>query len=298
MHARALILFALWLSSSFAAECCTIPVFRYALDHWEADKLHLVLSPSASKDAVVSDLLRPLRANGKVNLGIETSKDVAAAQSELLTSTHNQATLWKGDLDAASLGSMLDSSARKKIVESILSGDSVIWVVADSGSADDTANAKRIEKRLRFLEQVATLPVQDANDLDSQLGAGPPLKLHFSMLRLRTNDPAEQMLLKMLAGPKGDIDAAKDSFAAAVFGRGRVLASWKLADLDDPALEDACMFLTGRCSCRVKDNNPGWDLLLNVDWESKLKDAQAAILPTRTNSFAKPEIIRIEPRTP
>jgi hypothetical protein len=33
------------------------------------------------------------------------------------------------------------------------------------------------------------------------------------------------------------------------------------------------MFLVGRCSCRVKNENPGWDLLLNVDWEKALKAA-------------------------
>jgi hypothetical protein len=59
-------------------------------------------------------------------------------------------------------------------------------------------------------------------------------------------------------------------FAAPVFGRGRVLGAWALEELDDLMIEDTSLFLTGRCSCRVKNENPGWDLLLKVDWETAL----------------------------
>ncbi|MFT5104551.1 MAG: hypothetical protein ACI9UA_000166, partial [Pseudoalteromonas tetraodonis] len=31
-----------------------------------------------------------------------------------------------------------------------------------------------------------------------------------------------------------------------------------------------CFFLTGACSCQVKAQNPGWDLLLSADWEKGL----------------------------
>ena len=274
MKIRSLPVLALCLLNASAAECCTIPVFRYALDRWEADKFHLVLPASAAQDQALNDLLRPLRANGKANLEIQTSKDATLAQAELRFSTRDQAKLWSGKVDADSLPALLDSPARKTITEHVLAGDSIIWVMTDRGTPDDEANAQRIAKRLRFLEQAAALPIQDPNDPDSQLGPGPPLRLKFTLLRLRSDDPAEQLLIKMLAGPKGDIDPAKTSFAAAVFARGRVLGSWPVDALDDTALEDACMFLIGRCSCRMKNENPGWDILLNVDWPKALEQSQ------------------------
>ena len=300
MLPRTLILFGLWLSTAFAAECCTIPVFRYALDRWEADKFHLVLPASASQDQALNDLLRPLRANGKANLDIGTSKDAAIAQAELRFSTREQATLWSGKVDANSLPALLDSPARKMIADHILAGDSIVWVMADRATAEDEANAQRIEKRLKFLEQVAALPIQDPNDPDSQLGPGPPLKLKFTLLRLRSDDPAEQMLIKMLAGPKGAVDPAKTSFAAAVFGRGRVLGAWPLDAFDDTALEDACMFLVGRCSCRLKNENPGWDILMNVDWPKALEQAgasqpQEAEVPSPP---VQPEVVTTKGGTP
>ncbi len=272
---RRLVTFLILMGVS-SAGACTIPVFRFALDRWEADKFHLVLPPSVAQDSAIQDLLRPMRANGKANLDITTSKDAAQQNAVLLSSRSNDQQMWSGKLDQATLSAVMDSPARQQIVQQILAGDSLIWVIADSGSALDTVEAARIEKRLKFLEQVAALPIQDPNDPDSQLGPGPPLRLKFATLRLRRDDPAELLLLRMLAGPRGEFDPATTSFAGVVFGRGRVLGAWPLAILDDAALENACMFLVGRCGCRLKNENPGWDLLLNLDWEKALAAATTA----------------------
>lgn len=264
------------LTMSVGEVCaCTIPVFRYALDRWEADRFSLVLSEADAQSTTVSDLLRPLRASGHANLAITTEPGLGL--TELRTARLGGQTLWSGALDQGALDAILDSPARRQILRQILAGDSVIWVLATDDSEAEQAAADRVEKRLRFLEQVATLPLQDPNDPDSRLGPGPPLLLKFSTLRLRRDDPAEQLLLHMLAGPSPTFAPGGTGFAAAVFGRGRVLASWALATLDDQAIEDACLFLIGRCSCRVKDQNPGWDILMNVDWQQALqKTSQTA----------------------
>lgn len=271
-------IFCLLSAMAHAQTCaCTIPVFRYALDRWEPDRLSLTIPASDAAAPALVDLLRPLRANGSANLDIKTSADPALKSAELRDSRSAGQVVWSGTLDQTTLGSLLDSPGRQAILSRILSGESVVWVLVDGGGPGDAAEIDRIEKRLKFLEQVAALPVQDPNDPDSQLGPGPALRLQFGTLRLRSADPAEQVLLRMLAGPEtGAGTPTGQGFAAAVFGRGRVLGSWPLARLDDAALEDACMFLVGRCSCRVKNQNPGWDLLLNVNWEAALKTAQAA----------------------
>lgn len=255
------------------AAACTIPVFRFALDRWEADKFHLVLPASASQDTALQDLLRPLRANGKANLDITTSRDPAVTTASLSHSRASAAPLWSGPLDKAALDALLDSPGRQQIVRNILAGDSAIWVIVDGGSPLDAAEVERVEKRLKFLEQVAALPIQDPDDPDSQLGPGPPLRLKFSSVRVRRDDPAEQVLIRMLAGPKAEFDPATTPFAAVVFGKGRVLGAWPLALLDDRLLEETSLFLVGRCSCRLKNENPGWDMLLNVDWEKALQNA-------------------------
>jgi hypothetical protein len=291
-------LFFITTVSLHAISCaCTIPVFRYALDRWEADKFHLVLPATSSSDAALTDALRPLRANGKANLEITTAKDVAT-EAVLFSSRESDKPVWTGALNKVTLEALLDSPGRQKILQQILAGDSAIWVLVEGGTPEDKAEAERIEKRLKFLEQVASLPIQDPNDPDSQLGPGPALKLKFASLRLRRDDPKEKVLLSMLAGPKNSFDPVTTSFAAAVFGKGRVLGAWPIEDLDDASLEDACMFLVGRCGCRIKSGNPGWDLLLNVDWEVALaKAGETTQQPSVSVEPKKPEVVTIKAET-
>lgn len=275
---------------------CTIPVFRYALDRWEADRFQLILPASTSQNTELNDLLRPLWANGKANLDITKAKDVGITSADLRDSKTRERSLWSGTLDKAALESVLDSPGRREITRRILAGESVVWVVVDDGKAESQPEMERIERRLRFLEQVATMPIQDPNDPDSQLGPGPALMLKFTSLRLRADDPAEKVLTAMLAGPQGKVDATR-AFAAPVFGRGRVLGAWNLDKLDDAALEDACMFLVGRCSCRMKNENPGWDILMNVDWPQaleKVKAAKPAVEIVQEVERQVPETVRTE----
>lgn len=277
---------------------CTIPVFRYALDRWEADRFQLILPASTAQNPELTDLLRPLRANGKANLDITTAKDVGITAAELRDSKNRERSLWRGALDKAALEAVLDSPGRREITQRILAGESVVWVMVDDGRAESQPEMERIEKRLRFLEQVASLPIQDPNDPDSQLGPGPALGLKFTTLRLRADDPAEQILISMLAGPEGKVDPAK-AFAAPVFGRGRVLGAWNLDLLDDAALEEACMFLVGRCSCRLKNENPGWDILMNIDWPEALAGAgekrTLAVTEAKSVEMKQPETVKTEP---
>ncbi|MBL9133153.1 MAG: hypothetical protein JNG86_18225 [Verrucomicrobiaceae bacterium] len=273
-HPVILATFVLWIASSSAAVCCTIPVFRFALDRWESDAFRLVLPQDIAARPEVIDLLRPLRAGGKANLDIQTARDGSISAPCLFFPKNESTPLWTGEFSPETLALLLDSPARQTLRSHILAGDSVTWVLVDAATADDDATAAHIEKRLKFLEQAAALPIQDPNDPDSQLGPGPPLKLAFKSMRLKLTDPSEKPLISMLAGPDGKVDAASP-FAAAVFARGRVLGAWPLDILDDAALEEACMFLIGRCSCRVKNQNPGWDILMNIDWENELQQVSA-----------------------
>ncbi len=263
-------------------DACTIPVFRFALDRWDADAFRLVIPAAWNTRPDLVKLLVPLRGNGEANVRIEESPDPTATDAQLLF-PNTDAALWSGKLDAATLAPLLESPARRELVKRILAGDSLVWVVCTGTS--DSAEVQRIEKRLRYLEQVATLPTQDPSDADSQPGPGPPLALRFSVLRVALADPAERLFAAMLAGPNHQDWLAKGtSFAAPVFAKGRVLGAWPLAELDDPAIEDASLFLIGRCSCRVKDSNPGWDVLLNIDWQRALaqvgKSANAQAAPS------------------
>ncbi len=262
---------ALALGLCAPALACTIPVFRFALDRWDVDKFRLIMPASWATQPDMVRLMIPLRGNGQANIRIEDSQDASATQARLLFPIHDTE-VWSGKVDATTLPALLDSPARRELLARILDGHSAVWVVCTRDA--DKAEADRVEKRLRYLEQVAQLPVQDPNDPDSQLGPGPPLKLKFSVLRVSLDDPAERLFAAMVAGPRQQ-DFIKDgtAFAGPVFAKGRVLGSWPLAELDDTAIEDASLFLIGRCSCRIKNENPGWDVVLKTEWDRSLVKA-------------------------
>lgn len=277
---------------------CTIPVFRFALDRWPADGLKLVMPSSAAKDRDLSLALLPYRGNGAANLKIEEADQPAGTESRLYLSNDDrrEKPIWHGTLTPSELGALVDSPKRQELLKRLLDGESVVWVVVDGGGDKDSAEAERVSKRLHYLEKVVELPPQDPDDPDSQLGPGPALKLKLTSMRISARDDKEKLFCAMLAGAKcADVLAKGQAFAAAVFGRGRVLGSFPLSELDDTALEDISMFLTGRCSCRVKNQSPGWDVLLKVDWDSALQKAQEGRkreVPARS----EPEVVRILPK--
>jgi hypothetical protein len=88
----------------------------------------------------------------------------------------------------------------------------------------------------------------------------------------------------VLAGPKAGADLAKGSWVAAVFGRGRALGAWPAEGFGDEQIDEASLFLLGACSCEVKRLNPGWDLLLNVDWDERLQLAEKARIAVLTSA--------------
>lgn len=278
------ILASLLLAAS--AHACSIPVFRYALDRWHADKYRLEVSAEDAKDEKVARFLRNFTDSTPINVEI-----ARVPGSSRLVFPHAD-TVWTGALPTA-LATLTDSPARAEIVRRILDGENGVWVLV--GDADTAP----LEKRLRYLEQVAQLPHIDPNDPTSKLGPGPALRVKFSLLRLRADDPAEQPFLKMLAGPKS---APAGAWLALVFGRGRVLGAWPAEGFGDEQIDEACLFLLGACSCEVKRLNPGWDLLLDADWDEKLRAigfpaASAAVAPAKPVESA-PETVMIEPAGP
>lgn len=285
------------LTFARAAQCpaCTVPVFRYGLDNWQADAFRLEVPASALTDPKLADFFRNLGTAQPANLEVKTA---SSTQARLLFPHPEEATspvVWTGTLTPTSLAALTDSPARKEIARRVLAGESVVWVLAESGNkTEDDAIAARVEKRLRYLEQVAILPRIDPNDPTSKLGPGPALRVNFSLLRVpragdfqsppSANDSKgrrsqnagtgdESLLLKMLAGPKPAAGLANGPWLAAVFGRGRVLGAWPAADFGDAEIEEACLFLLGACSCQVKRQNPGWDMLMNVNWVTELQAA-------------------------
>ncbi len=91
---------------------------------------------------------------------------------------------------------------------------------------------------------------------------------------MRKNGLLTEMLLRiepdLLEEPQ-----VSQPMAFPLFGRGRALYALVGKGIAPDVIEEASVFLTGGCQCTVKAQNPGVDLIMNVDWDK-------LVVPTET----------------
>jgi hypothetical protein len=104
-----------------------------------------------------------------------------------------------------------------------------------------------------------------------------PLKIDFSYLRTSKDDPAEEVFLSMLFAQMPPSERLNEAFAFPVFGRGRVINGVPESKLNEAGVVEMCQYLCGRCSCTVKSENPGMDLLMNIPWDQYVAEGSMQV---------------------
>ncbi|MDA0807032.1 MAG: hypothetical protein O2983_10580 [Planctomycetota bacterium] len=286
------------LVAASSVQACSVPVFRYALEQWRPDNFEVIVFHQGPLSDAEKDLAAKVEpknidasytANAWVRLvDLEASPEPAIL--ELWEQQKSETLPWMLVRSPAKFGkplnvisqefneenvtSLLDSPLRKKITESILKGDSVVWILLKSGDKTKDAAAEEImQGELKRLQSELKLPEIDEQDIqDGFLSVDPDeLKLRFSMISVARDDPQEQAFVQMLLTVEPDLrdpEFANDPMALPVFGRGRVLYALIGKGINAETIEDASRFLTGACQCTVKAQNPGVDLLTSVNWDS------------------------------
>jgi hypothetical protein len=284
-----------WLALAAApVRACNIPVFRYALENWPGDPYEAFVfhrGPLSGDDrAAVAPLEKAAGVTLRVvDLDRETDESVrdvfedqpAATLPWLVlrypAGTRVRENAWSGPLQADTVRALLSSPARREVADRILSGDSAVWLLLEGGSKeqDDAAEAL-LRAQLHTLEETLKLPPRTPAPEDQPAHeAELPLRLAFSVLRVARTDPAERLLVPLLLHTEPDLAERHEPMVFPVFGRGRVLYSLVGPGINEGTLHDTALFLTGACSCQVKRENPGVDLLLTADWSGRLEGRPA-----------------------
>jgi hypothetical protein len=176
-----------------------------------------------------------------------------------------------GPANAEAVRALVDSPGRREATRRILSGETAVWLLVDSGDPKkDDAAVALLETELRKLEK--TLKIPEHGPDDPPLLADVPVKIAFSTLRLSRSDAAESAFLRMLLPREIEINSP---LVFPVFGRGRALGAFWGDALTATSIGEAGAFLTGACACEVKEQNPGVDLLMALDWDQALSVAPA-----------------------
>jgi hypothetical protein len=294
---------------------CQVPVFRYALERWQADKYHAVIIHQGTLDEeqksalqIIEEAGSPLFGTGanlalrKLDLSSGPSPD-PRWQSESSTfkpddpprvalyypsSTGIEEPLWTGDLTIANAKAIIDSPLRQKIKDELLAGTSNVWLLLQGG--DESLDRKAEERLRKFLAQASSetnvpdgiIPLEQAHqirsgpdegpiDMDDVLRSSVPLKIHFSTLAVSRNDPAEEIFISMLLNHSPRMRSITGQpIAIPIFGRGRMLEGMIGEDITLEHTLGASSYLCSACSCQVKEENPGLDMLMAVKWDDHM----------------------------
>ena len=306
------------LLSAVSLWACSVPVFRFALEKWPADPFRAVVFHRGPLTDAQQKLARDFTAAGlagrlHANVVLETVNADAppSPELELLARKIGTNTLpcvfllfphvtriaepvGSGPLTDATVQAFLDSPARQELARRLGRGDSVVWVQLEGAdAAQNVAAAQVLETRLGYLAKVLTLPKLDQQDIASGLvsAAAANLKLSFSGMRLARETAAERVFVRMLLGTEADLGGFGEPIVFPVFGRGRALFALIGKGIKHETIDDAASFLIGRCSCEVKEQNPGVDLLLAADWDALLKNQS-------TRTFAPTSAPQLVPGVP
>ena len=287
---------ALIVCSAFAA-ACNIPVFRFALERWKPDLCEIVVfhrgAMSAEDERIVEDLERAsLAKDGDANLNVircnlnhnddqefndlwltvqeRTGSRLPVLVARSLKGRGKTINHWHGSLREARMIGLIESPIRSELTKRLQAGDAIVWLLLKSAD-DEKTEAVRELLRQQCHELPKKIELPEGIGLPgSELYSEVPLLLQFSVLEIDPGEPDEQFLVRQLTGFQSDAETAGEPLIVPVFGRGRALEVIPAPQLNADLIHDLTEFLCGACSCQVKEQNPGFDLLLSTDWTHAL----------------------------
>ncbi len=297
---------ALVLLAAGSVLACSVPVWRYALERWPSSPYlvhvfhkgpltpgetarvrHLAAALGSGTGAAVAEV-HGVNLDGDVppkvravweRDGGEALPWVVVRYPMMLDMPR---AVWAGPLDAGALATLPGSPARAELARRLLS-DSAVFVFLETGRADeDDAAAARLRAILEELERTLELPgpVDGTwGDVLYDEGGAPDLEVAFSILRVGRDDPAEALFVSMLLQTEHDLLDLDQPIAFAVYGRGLALPALVGAGINAEMVGEACAWVVGPCSCVVREENPGIDLLIAADWDAALA-AQGEAVPS------------------
>ncbi len=293
-----LLLSAFWLVSVGAVAVCSVPVFRYALERWPSDdyvavvfhrgalsgaSTHLIedVAPDSRASLEIANIeLRAVDLDGDPEEGmLEVWEEAGGDRTPWMVVTYpesggNNDVIWSGPISKENVEAVMDSPKRQELARRILDGDSAVWLFLESGDeAKDEIAFETLVARTSVLEEKLKLPEIKQEDIAAGLLniEKSQLKLKFSVLRVSREDDAESAFVRMLLASEDDLDDLNEPMVFPVYGRGRFMPAMVGKGITDENITRDAVFLVGPCSCEVKRQNPGKDLLVAVDWESQIQ---------------------------
>jgi hypothetical protein len=88
------------------------------------------------------------------------------------------------------------------------------------------------------------------------------------VIELSRNDVNEKHFISMLLNVESDLKDIKEPMLFGIFGRFKALEPLLAKGISEENVNLMISFLTADCSCLIKDNLPGTDILFTNNWEN------------------------------
>ncbi len=293
---------------------CNVPVFRYALERWVPSEYILEVyqdSPFTEPEKKLIKNLNNLAVSGGGFLNIEiniNNTDAAHYDQELLSrlpgmvlyfpdDTSHSNPIWAGGLLEENVKKLVDSPARRKIKEELRNDRTAVFLILSSSRGESDQERNRFAEKILSQAEKEIYITAPGTDIHGNPIKNPDFshtELSFTSIFVDRMNPEEEILARILLGTERDLWDYDVPIAFPLFGRGRILYALVGDGINKSMLFKACSAVTGWCSCIVKDDNPGTDLLLAADWNSGLGDSwiEPEELPELEgiSSFAGPDV--------
>jgi len=212
------------------------------------------------------------------------------------------AKLHAGRLDQATVRSLVDSPLRSKIGDLLEDGCAAVMVFLPGSNAEENKQAEKIAREVVARAAAGEIPVESGFLDASMFPMMPPAegaeedpaqetlseeariaaasRLKIGLVKVDRSDEAEKWLVRSLMAMEDDLEELTEHpMIFFSYGRGRAMPPYVGKGINAENLTAEIQFLASACSCFVKDQNPGADMLMHWDWEATA-DAMAAKDPT------------------
>jgi hypothetical protein len=114
--------------------------------------------------------------------------------------------------------------------------------------------------------------VKEKDDVGIQLLkktiASSPFGNIITVIELSRNDLNEKHFISMLLNVESDLKDIKEPMLFGIFGRFKALEPLLAKGISEENINLMISFLSADCSCLIKDNLPGTDILFTNNWEN------------------------------
>lgn len=286
------------LAAAQMAPACDTPVYRYAMYRWPPAPYEVYYfhdQPANDADQRVGELLskywddRENPANVVyVPVNVVEDKELKRVPPDVkqaflsrenptlpthLIFTPYGSELFYGRLKQDAIPHMVESPARKALAGQLAEGKMGVFVFLESSDPKANQEAEGVLKQL----------VSDVNQGKVQLymppSYGPPPeegeqgepakpKFELGLMSLARDEPQETWFVRSLLAMEPELKEEDLPMVFLAYGRARMLLPYIGKGITAENLVMEVDFITGACSCTVKEQNPGVDMLVRHDWDT------------------------------